>query len=239
MSILNVEGLTAGYGAHDVLFDISLKIWQGEIICVIGPNGAGKSTLLKSIAGIIKPTRGQIIFKGENITWEAPQRIAAKGISWVPQEENIFPSMTVRENLEMGAFLLRGDLKERISEVCEIFNQLAERMGQFAGSLSGGQRQMLALARGLMTHPQLLLLDEPTSGLAPKLVHLMLDKIKEIAERLRNSVLLVTQTMDAVRLSDRGYLLSAGIMRYQGRTEELLSNSEVQQLYFGNRLPVK
>lgn len=239
MSILNVEELTAGYGAQDVLFDISLKMEQGEIICVIGPNGAGKSTLLKSIAGIIKPTRGQIIFKGENITWEAPQRIAAKGISWVPQEENIFPSMTVRENLEMGAFLLRGDLKERISEVCEIFNQLAERMGQIAGSLSGGQRQMLALARGLMTHPQLLLLDEPTSGLAPKLVHLMLDKIKEIAERLRNSVLLVTQTMDAVRLSDRGYLLSAGIMRYQGRTEELLSNPEVQQLYFGNRLPVK
>jgi len=238
MNILSVEELTAGYGAQDVLFDISLRVEQGEIVCVMGPNGAGKSTLLKVISGIIKPSRGQVLLRGKSITGESPQLIAGKGMTWVPQEENIFPSMTVRENLEMGAFLLRGDVRERIDEVCEIFPQLSERMGQLADSLSGGQRQMLAVARGLMTHPRLLLLDEPTSGLAPNLVHMMLERIKEIAERLKNSVLLVTQTMDAVRLSDRGYLISAGLIRYHGKTGELLSNPEVHELYFGSRLTV-
>jgi len=238
MSILRVDEITAGYGSQDVLFDISLKVEKGEIVCVMGPNGAGKSTLLKVIVGIIKPGNGKVILKDQNITGEAPQRIVGKGVSWVPQEENIFPSMTVKENLDMGAYSLKMDFRERIDEVCEIFPQLSDRMGQLAGNLSGGQRQMLAVARGLMTHPELLLLDEPTSGLAPNLVHVILDRIREIADRLKNSVLLVTQTMDAVRLSNRGYLISAGIIRYQGRTEELLSNPEVKELYFGGRVQI-
>jgi len=233
MSILNIENLVAGYGAQDVLFNISVSIEKGEIIAVIGPNGAGKTTLLKAISGIIRPKSGDIFYKGESLLGRTPQYITGRGISWVPQDENIFPSMTVQENLAMGAYLLKEDYRDRIDEVCTIFPQLKNRMGQIAGSLSGGQRQMLAVARGLMIHPKLLLLDEPTSGLAPNLVQMMLEKIKEITTIMNNSVLFVTQTLDAVRLSTRGYLLAAGMIKYEDSTEIFLSNREVKELYFG------
>ncbi len=233
MSILNIENLVAGYGAQDVLFNISVSIGKGEIIAVIGPNGAGKTTLLKVISGIIRPKSGDIFYKGESLLGRTPQYITGRGISWVPQDENVFPSMTVRENLAMGAYLLTEDYRDRIDEVCTIFPQLKNRMGQIAGSLSGGQRQMLAVARGLMIHPELLLLDEPTSGLAPNLVQMMLEKIKEITTIMNSSVLFVTQTLDAVRLSARGYLLAAGMIKYEDSTEIFLSNREVKELYFG------
>jgi len=233
MSILQIENIVAGYGAQDVLFNVSASIGKGEIVAVIGPNGAGKTTLLKVIAGIIKPKSGDIIYRGSSLFNRTPQYITGSGISWVPQEENIFPSMTVQENLEMGAYLLTGNYRDRIDEMCTIFPQLKDRMGQLAGSLSGGQRQMLAIARGLIIHPKLLLLDEPTSGLAPNLVQIMLEKIKEITDILKNSVLLVTQTLDAVRLSNRGYLLSAGAIKYEDATDSFLANREVKDLYFG------
>ncbi len=236
MSILTVENITAGYGAQDVLFNISASIEKGEIIAIIGPNGAGKTTLLKVIAGIIQPKSGDIVYKGKSILGRSPRYITAGGISWVPQEENIFPSMTVRENLEMGAYLLTEDYRSRIDEVCAIFPQLRDRMVQIAGSLSGGQRQMLAVARGLMIHPEVLLLDEPTSGLAPNLVQMMLEKIEEITKIMNNSVLLVTQTLDAIRLSNRGYLLSAGAIKYEDETRSFLSNREVRDLYFGRQV---
>jgi len=235
MSLLTVEKIIAGYGAQDVLFNISASVGKGEIIAIIGPNGAGKTTLLKVIAGIIKPKSGDILFKETSIIGKPPQYITAMGISWVPQEENIFPSMTVRENLEMGAYLLKEDYRKRIDEVCTIFPQLRDRMTQIAGSLSGGQRQMLAVARGLMIHPEVLLLDEPTSGLAPNLVQMMLEKIEEITTILNNAVLLVTQTLDAVRLSNRGYLLSAGAIKYEDETRSFLSSREVKDLYFGGQ----
>jgi ABC-type branched-subunit amino acid transport system ATPase component len=233
MSILTLDSVTAGYGAQDVLFGVSFHIEHGEIVALIGPNGAGKSTLLKVLAGIIKPKSGDVVFKGASLIGSSPQSITGKGMSWVPQEDNIFSSMTVQENLEMGAYLLGWDVRERMDEVCEIFPQLRDRMGQLAGSLSGGQRQMLAVARGLMIHPDLLLLDEPTAGLAPTLVQIMLEKIKQIAGNMGNSVFLVTQTLDAVRLSDRGYLISTGRIKYEDRTESFLANSEVRDLYFG------
>jgi ABC-type branched-subunit amino acid transport system ATPase component len=233
MPILEVRQLTAGYGAQDVLHSVSVAMEQGEIVAVIGPNGAGKSTLLKVIAGVIKPRLGEVLYKGQSLLRRSPQGIVGQGLSWVPQEENVFPAMTVRENLEMGAYTLRGGFADRIEEVCAIFPQLKDKMGQRAGDLSGGQRQMLAVARGLMIHPDLLLLDEPTAGLAPNLVHMMLGKIREIAQLLGNAVLLVTQTIDAVRLSNRGYLLSAGLIRYEAATQALLSNKEVGELYFG------
>ncbi len=236
MKILAVENIVAGYGAQNVLFNISASIGKGEIVAVIGPNGAGKTTLLKVIAGIIKPKSGDIVYKGKSLFGRSPQYITAGGISWVPQEENIFPSMTVRENLEMGAYLLTEDYRDRIDEVCVIFPQLSDRMGQIAGSLSGGQRQMLAVARGLMIHPEVLLLDEPTSGLAPNLVQMMLEKIKEITNIMNNSVFLVTQTLDAVRLSNRGYLLAAGAIKYEDETQSFLSNREVKDLYFGGQV---
>jgi branched-chain amino acid transport system ATP-binding protein len=232
-TILTVERMTAGYGAQDVLFDVSVSIGFGEIVAIIGPNGAGKSTLLKVIAGIVSPRSGSILFKDTTVVGKSPQHMTALGLGWVPQEDNIFPSLTVRENLEVGSYLFRQDPGERIDEVCNIFPQLRERMKQSAGSLSGGQRQMLAVARVLMMHPDLLLLDEPTAGLAPNLVQMMLEKINEIALRMGNSVLLVTQTLDALRLSSRGYLLSAGGIKYEASTDALLSNREVRDLYFG------
>lgn len=235
MNIMEVKNLVAGYGVQDVLFDVSLAIGSGEIVSVIGPNGAGKSTLLKTMAGIITPRSGKILLKGKSLPGRNPWQITSLGVSWVPQEDNVFYSMSVRENLEMGAYLVRGDISDRIEEVCEIFPQLRGRMRQLAGSLSGGQRQMLALARGLMNHPDLLLLDEPTAGLAPNMVYLMLDWIREITVRLKSAVLLVTQTLDAVRLSDRGYLLSAGVIKYEDSTAEFLANEDVKELYFGGK----
>ena len=232
-NILEIRNLVAGYGVQDVIFDVSLSIGSGEIVAVIGPNGAGKSTLLKVIAGIMTPRRGDILFKGNSLLGSSPWQITSRGIGWVPQENNIFSSLSVRENLEMGAYLVRGNITDRIEEVCELFPQLQKRMGQLAGSLSGGQRQMLAVARGLMTRPELLLLDEPTAGLAPNLVYTMLDQIRQITVRLKSSVLLVTQTLDAVKLSDRGYLLSAGLIKYEDSTDRFLANQEVKDLYFG------
>ncbi len=200
---------------------------------ILGPNGAGKSTLLKTLAGIIAPGKGEILLKDQRTHTLAPHQIVASGMSWVPQEDNVFATMTVRENLEMGAYLLKGAYKERSEEVCSFFPQLTERMGQIAGNLSGGQRQMLAIARGLMLHPDVLLLDEPTTGLAPNLVHTMLEHIREITQRLGSAVLLVTQTIDAVRFCHRGYLLTAGKIIYSDTREGLLSEEEVMDLYFG------
>ena len=233
MSILEVKHIDAGYGAQHVLFDISLTVGQSEIVTILGPNGAGKSTLLKTLAGIIAPAKGEIFLKGKMTHKLEPHQIVGLGMSWAPQEENTFPTMTVKENLEMGAYLLQGDCHARIEEVCSVFPQLTERMGQIAGNLSGGQRQMLAIARGLMLHPDILLLDEPTTGLAPNLVHAMLEKIREITQRLESAVLLVTQTIDAVRFCHRGYLMTAGKILYADTKDGLLANEDVTDLYFG------
>ena len=233
MSILEVNNIEAGYETQHVLFNLSLTVDQGEIVTILGPNGAGKSTLLKALAGIVTPIKGEILLKNRMTHILEPHQIVGLGMSWVPQEDNIFPTMSVKENLEMGAYLLKGDYKERIEEVCSVFPQLRERMGQIAGNLSGGQRQMLAIARSLMLHPEVLLLDEPTTGLAPNLVHTMLEKIREITQRLGSAVLLVTQTIDAVRFCHRGYLLTAGKIIYSDTKDGLLSNEKVLDLYFG------
>lgn len=237
MRLLTVKTITAGYGVQDVLFDVSVEVDHGEVVAIIGPNGAGKTTLLRAVVGIIKPKTGDITFKDRSIVGMEPEHVVRMGLGWVPQEENIFPSMTVAENLEMGAYILEGDLRERFDEVSAIFPALGERMGQPAGRLSGGQRQMLAVARGLMLRPDLLLLDEPTAGLAPNLVRMMLGKIKEVTNRLKRAVLLVTQTIDELRLCQRGYLLSAGEIKYANSTDELLRNQEVRDLYFGGSSP--
>ncbi len=232
MSLLNVSNLSAGYGEVDVLHGISLDIDEGELVATIGPNGAGKSTLLRSISGVIKPDEGRLELSGTDITGSEPEDTIRMGMGYVPQDDNIFPSLTVRENLEMGAFTLEGDFEDRIDEICTIFPQLRERMGQKAGTMSGGQQQMVAVGRGLLIKPKLLLLDEPTAGLQPSLVKMMLSKVEEINER-GVTVLLVAQTIDALRLANRAYLLSAGEMVLSGETEELLETDRVQDLYFG------
>ncbi len=234
MSLLNVNDLSAGYGEVDVLHEVSIEIDEGELVSTIGPNGAGKTTLLRSISGVLTPDEGNLELDGKDITGSNPEDTIRLGMSYVPQDDNIFPSLTVRENLEMGAFTLEGDFEDRIDEICDIFPQLRERMGQKAGTMSGGQQQMVAVGRGLLIRPKLLLLDEPTAGLQPSLVKMMLSKVEEINE-LGVTVLLVAQTIDALRLASRAYLLSAGEMVLSGDTEELLDTERVQNLYFGGK----
>ena len=232
MSLLDVNDLAAGYGEVDVLHGVSLDLNEGELVATIGPNGAGKTTLLRTISGVLHPDGGNLKLDEVDITNEDPEDTIRMGMSYVPQDDNIFPSLTVRENLEMGAFTLKGDFEDRIDEICNIFPQLRERMGQKAGTMSGGQQQMVAVGRGMLIRPKLLLLDEPTAGLQPSLVDMMLGKVKEINDR-GVAVLLVAQTIDALRLADRAYLLSAGEMVLSGETEELLETDRVQELYFG------
>jgi len=233
MTLLSVKKITVGYGVQSVLFDVSMEVDHGEVAAIIGPNGAGKTTLLRAIVGVIRPKTGDIMFKDRSILGMEPEHLVRLGLGWVPQEDNIFSSMTVRENLEMGSYTLRENMEGRIGEVCRIFPALADRMGQTAGRLSGGQRQMLAVGRGLMLDPDLLLLDEPTAGLAPTLVQMMLVQIREITNRLKRAVVLVTQTIDTLRLCQRGYLLSAGEIRFADSTDKLLGNQDVRDLYFG------
>lgn len=232
MTLLSVENVSAGYGEVDVLYDVSLEIEEGELVATIGPNGAGKTTLLRTISGALSPDSGKLNLINTDITEEDPEETIRMGMSYVPQDDNIFPSLTVRENLEMGAFTIERDFEDRIEEICSIFPQLGERMGQKAGTMSGGQQQMVAVGRGLLIQPELLLLDEPTAGLQPSLVKMMMGKVEEINER-GVAVLLVAQTVDALKLAKRAYLLSAGEIVLSGDTEELLNTNKVQDLYFG------
>ncbi|KKL16569.1 hypothetical protein LCGC14_2494240 [marine sediment metagenome] len=177
---LRIENLETGYGKKQVLFGLSLDVGEGEIVGIIGPNGAGKSTLLKAIFGCLKPKKGKVIFKNEDITGMSPEKIVKKGISYVPQVENIFPSLTIHENLEMGAFIRTDNYSSRMNEIYDLFPDLKKRRNDKAGLLSGGQRQMVAMGRALMLDPAVLLLDEPSAGLAPKLVSMIFERIKGI-----------------------------------------------------------
>lgn len=232
MSILKVDYITAGYGKMDVLFQVSAHLDKGDLVAVIGPNGAGKSTLLKTIVGAVQPTQGKIKFKEQNIINWSIERTITNGLGWIPQDDHIFPSLTVSENLEVGAYTNREHLSDKVREVWGIFPQLENRMEQVAGTLSGGQQQMVAVGRGLMAEPDVLLLDEPTAGLAPDLVKMMYNKIMEI-NKTGVSILLVAQSIKTFKTSNRGYLLASGEIQYSGSTDELLDNEEVRDLYFG------
>ena len=186
MIILQAENITAGYTREvNILYDVGIRLTSGQIVSVIGPNGAGKSTLLKTIFGILKPTNGKIRLKDEDITGLKPDKVANKGISYVPQVDNVFPSLTIQENLEMGAFIRNDDYSQRLNEIYELFPILGDRRKQKAGQLSGGQRQMVAMGRALMVDPQVLLLDEPSAGLSPKLVDMIFEKIRDINKNRR------------------------------------------------------
>lgn len=233
MSLLQVREVVSGYGETEILHGVSIAVDEGEIVTIIGPNGSGKSTLLKTIIGLVQAKKGRVSFRGEDVTGVAPESIVRKGISYVPQSSNVFPSLTIHENLEMGAFVRTDDFRQRIAEVYELFPDLAERPRERAGRLSGGQRQMLALARALMLDPVLLLLDEPSAGLAPNLVTLVLEKILGI-NRTGVAIVLVEQNAhEALRLSKRGYVLAMGQNQLEDRGEKLLDNPEVARLYLG------
>ena len=233
MSLLDVTSLDAGYGDLQVLFDVDLAVADGEYVTIVGPNGAGKSTAMKAIFGLADRQGGTITFAGDDITDLAPEDVIGVGMSYVPQTENVFPSLTVQENLRLGGYILDEVPEERRQAVFDRFPILEERLDQRAGTLSGGQQQMLAMGAALMLDPDLLLLDEPSAGLAPDLVDEMFDRIDDV-NAAGTSILMVEQNAkEALRRCDRGYVLAQGENRYEGRGSELLDDDEVRQQFLG------
>lgn len=233
MSLLSVEGVTAGYEQMEILHDVSIEVRPGEIVTLIGPNGAGKSTLMKTVFGLLKPRGGSIRLEGQDITGLAPSALVGRGLSYVPQVDNVFPSLTVEENLEMGAVVRRDDFRGRLEDVLGLFPNLVPKRRLKVGGLSGGERQMVAMGRALMLDPCLLLLDEPSAGLAPVLVDTVFEKI-EALNRNGLAILLVEQSArEALRRSHRGYVLAGGQVRLEGPGPALLEDAEVARLYLG------
>jgi ABC-type branched-subunit amino acid transport system ATPase component len=231
--VLEVEGLVTGYVPEvDILTGVDLIVSDGEIVTVIGPNGAGKSTLIKSVFGLLPPRRGKVVLRGEDLTGLRPHLITRRGMSYVPQLENVFESLSVDENLEMGA-LERSTARKRMGEMYEIFPRLGERRRQAAGTMSGGERQMVAMARALMPDPKVLLLDEPSAGLAPAFVEAIFEKIAEINQHGVTIVMVEQNARRALAMSARGYVLDLGQNRFEGRGEELLNDPKVAELYLG------
>ena len=234
MIILKADNITAGYTREvNILSDVNLRLQQGQIVTIIGPNGAGKSTLLKTIFGILKPSNGKISLKDEDITGLKPDKVAQKGISYVPQVDNVFPSLTIQENLEMGAFIRDDDYSPRLKEIYELFPVLGERKKQKAGQLSGGQRQMVAMGRALMVDPQVLLLDEPSAGLSPKLVDMIFEKIIDINKTGVSMIIVEQNAREALKMADHGYVLAMGRNVLDDSGDALLANEEVGRLYLG------
>src|SRR6056297_672840 len=233
MSLLEVRGLDAGYGDLQILTDVDLDVDDEEYVTIVGPNGAGKSTVMKSVFGLTTHMGGTVTFDGEDISGTNPEEIIHKGLGYVPQNENIFAELDVEENLEMGAYILDEVPQEELRKVYDRFPILEERKEQQAGTLSGGQRQMLAMGRALMLDPDLLLLDEPSAGLAPDLVDEMFDKIDEINDA-GTSILMVEQNAkEALRRCDRGYVLANGQNKYVDEGTALLNDEEVRQQFLG------
>ncbi len=235
MPLLSLERISSYYGEARALADVSLEVADGEIVAVIGSNGAGKTTMLRTISGLMHPRSGRIYFQGEAIEWTRPHQLIRRGIAHIPEGRRLFAQMTVRENLLMGAYGAQS-WKERgqlIDEVCALFPRLRERIGQLAGTLSGGERQMLATARALMARPRLLMLDEPSLGLAPKIVETILAIIRDVNRR-GVAVLLVEQNAQlALKTAARAYLLENGAVVKSGVTAEFLADESVRRSYLG------
>ncbi|MGF1485655.1 MAG: ABC transporter ATP-binding protein [Prochloraceae cyanobacterium] len=232
--ILEVRDVYAGYiQGLNILQGINFAIAPRELVAVIGPNGAGKSTLAKTIFGLLRPNRGDIYFKGKNIAGFNSDRIVRLGMSYVPQISNVFASLSIEENLEMGAFISKGSLKAQKDKIYTMFPKLASRSKQKAGTLSGGERQMLAMGRALMLDPDLLILDEPTAALSPILVRDVFDRIKAIQENGKAIVLVEQNAKKALAIADRGYVLENGCDRFCKSGQELLNDPNVAKLYLG------
>ena len=233
MSLLTVNAVTSGYGDMEILHGVSIEVGAGKIVTVIGPNGAGKSTLMKTIFGLLTPTAGQITFAEKEITGLSPDLVVRRGMAYVPQVENIFPSLTVHENLEMGAFILTDDFSGQLEEIYELFPMLKDRRKQRVGKMSGGERQMVAMGRALMLDPKLLMLDEPSAALAPNLAATIFERIVAI-NASGVAILIVEQNAkESLKVSDRGYVLASGRNRFEDTGENLLANQDVGQLYLG------
>jgi branched-chain amino acid transport system ATP-binding protein len=231
---LVLDGVHSGYGGTDILKGFSLAVEPGQIVAIVGPNGAGKSTLMKSIFGLVNIRQGSVSFDGENITNMRPDLIVRRGLSYVPQERNVFPNLTVEENLEMGAYLRTDDIAPRIERIFQLFPRLKERRRQLAGSMSGGERQMVAVGRALMPDAKVLLLDEPTAGLSPIFTETIFDRVVEI-NRMGIGILLVEQnTKQALSIAHRACVLTMGRNRHEDDGPSMLANREIAEMFLGN-----
>jgi ABC-type branched-subunit amino acid transport system ATPase component len=232
---LDVRGLVGGYTREvDILRGIDLHVAPQEIVTIIGPNGAGKSTLVKAAFGLARVREGSVLLGGEDVTGRRPNELVRRGIGYVPQRQNVFPTLSVRDNLAIGGITARDLIAERTETMFDVFPRLRERASQAAGTLSGGERQMVAFARALMPRPKVLLLDEPSAGLAPRVVGEVFDVIRRVREEANVSVLLVEQNARrALAISDRGYVLDQGATAYEGTGESLLADPRVGELYLG------
>ncbi|MDB4021737.1 ABC transporter ATP-binding protein [Litorivicinus sp.] len=233
MSFFVGRDMTGGYGAADILHDCTIGVEKGQIAVVVGPNGAGKSTAMKAVFGMLPLRSGQVIFNGEDVTQLKPEDRVLRGMSFVPQNQNVFTSMSVEENLEMGAFIRTDDITDSLNQVYDLFPVLKEKRKQPAGQLSGGQRQQVAVGRALMTQPKVLMLDEPTAGVSPIVMDELFDRIIEIA-RMGVAILMVEQNAkQALEIADKGYVLVQGHNKFTNSGKALLANQEVRRAFLG------
>ncbi len=233
--MLTIENISVNYGAIEALTDISLHVGQGEVVTLIGANGAGKTTTLRTITGLLEPTEGRILFEGQEIQGVATHRLVARGISMSPEGRGVFANLSVRENLQMGAYLKRNraEIAEDMEHAFQMFPRLKERESQKAGTLSGGEQQMLAMSRALMSRPRLLLLDEPSLGLAPLVVHTIFEAIEDIRSK-GTTILLVEQNAHAaLKHSDRAYVLETGKIVMEGPSRDLAADPRIKEAYLG------
>ena len=233
MSLLEGQAMFGGYGAADILQDCTIAIDKGEVVVVVGPNGAGKSTAMKALFGMLNLRQGSVFFNGDEITSMLPQERVRLGMGFVPQNSNVFTSMTVEENLEMGAFIRRDDYSESIDQVFRLFPALEEKRSQPAGELSGGQRQQVAVGRALMTNPAVLMLDEPTAGVSPIVMDELFDRILEVAETGIAVMMVEQNARQALEIADRGYVLVQGQNRYSDTGAALLADKNVRKAFLG------
>ncbi|MGI9398164.1 MAG: ABC transporter ATP-binding protein [Paracoccaceae bacterium] len=234
MSLIKVENLAAGYGLVEVLRNISLEINQGEVVAVLGSNGVGKTTLNNCLSGLIKPNHGKIFFQDEVISNKSPEEIVDMGLIHVPEGRKLFPNLTVKDNLELGSYRRgKSNRSSNLENVLNIFPKLSERISQTAGTLSGGEQQMVAIGRGLMGDPRLLLLDEPSLGLSPLLVEQMFDLIKKISDNGLTVLLVEQNVTQSLSIADRAYVIEEGAIAISGLSKDRLKNAELKRSYLG------
>lgn len=233
MALFSARGITAGYNRAPIVHDVSFSLESGEILTIIGPNGAGKSTLIKAIFGLCDVLAGTVVLGSDVLIGLRPSQVVARGVSYVPQVQNVFPSLTIKENLQMGAYLRKSGTDQRIRELTTMFPDLEKASGRKAGELSGGQRNMLALARALMTEPRVILLDEPTAGLAPKYADAVWDHVAQIAKNGVGVVVVEQNARRALESSDRGLVMAGGIVMKEGPAASLLEDEQVAAVYLG------
>ncbi|WP_324668737.1 ABC transporter ATP-binding protein [Geochorda subterranea] len=233
MALLEVQDLQAGYHDVPILHGLAMRVAEGELVAIVGPNGAGKSTLMKALFGLVRVIAGSVRLDGQEITHLPPERRVPLGLSYVPQVDNVFASLTVEENLEMGAYLAPYEVRPRMEQVLELFPLLRRRLRQRVGTMSGGERQMVAMGRALMLRPRLLLLDEPSAGLAPSMVDALFAQVQAIRRSGVAIVMVEQNARRSLEIADRGYVLASGRTRFEGRGADLASDPEVARLYLG------